>query len=48
MHSISANFILQQENPFCQKKFEACHLRIKSALFLNDLKDKSGLTKNSK
>ena len=30
------------------KKLVVCHLRIKSALFFNDLKFKSALPKNSK
>lgn len=33
---------------FCQQYFILCQLKDKTGLFLNDLKDKSGLTKNSK
>ena len=32
----------------CQSKFVRCHLRIKSALFFDDLKFKSALTQNDK
>ena len=32
------------EKDFCPEKSETCHLRIKSALFFDDLKIKSALT----
>ena len=32
----------------CQIIFYFCHLKIKTGLFFNDLKDKSGLTQNGK
>jgi len=32
----------------CQEIFYLCHLKIKSALFLDDLKFKSALTQNDK
>jgi len=48
MHSIAGDLILQQGNPSCQKFFIFCNLKIKSALFFDDLKFKSALPKNSK
>jgi len=44
MRSIASNLILQQDNPSCQENFLKCHLKIKSALFFDDLKFKSALT----
>ena len=41
LHNISNSFFFQKNNL-------TCHLKIKTGLFFNDLKFKSGLTRNGK
>jgi len=48
MHSIALSLSIQQCNPSCQTNSLTCHLKIKSALFFDDLKFKSALTKEIK